>query len=203
MTSTRPAVWIGTAVLGVLCGLSSGARAQGLFTPGEPIRPIEVRWTQDSQVVPAQLEEPAPLHIPESGPVVPPRSVVDVAGREPLTAHRDRQREDLKEALADGGQSASQQRDDLTVEVLNVTRWTSAILVLGTVAAFVLKRYGKTTWQKPTGLTGAMRIVESVPVGRTGGLHLVSIGEERLVVAADHTGIKAMTLLPSWPAEES
>lgn len=48
-----------------------------------------------------------------------------------------------------------------------------------------------------------MKVLETLSFGRNQGLHLVEVGSERLLVAADAGGIRAVTLLPSWPGNDS
>lgn len=127
-----------------------------------------------------------------------PRTPADVAFGQQHADQIQTQRNQLRDSLAQEGLSSATGRDELTAEVLGIVKWTVATLLVGGGLVVGLKRLG---W-KPAGggATSYFKLVESMPLGRQGGLHLIEVGQERFIVAADTAGIKSVTLLPSWPA---
>ncbi|WP_437204138.1 hypothetical protein [Planctomicrobium sp. SH664] len=105
----------------------------------------------------------------------------------------------LKESLSREGQSSLQQRDSLTDDAARISKWTIALLLVVGTGLFTMRRLGLQPVTQSA--VGSLRIQETLKFGRA-GLHLVSVGSERLIVAADQGGIRSVTLLPSWPGHE-
>ncbi|WP_437227774.1 flagellar biosynthetic protein FliO [Planctomicrobium sp. SH661] len=105
----------------------------------------------------------------------------------------------LRQSLVRDGQSSLESRDSLTSEVVSVTKWTIVMLIVGGVTIVGLKKFQlKSSAEGNTG--NRIRILETLNLGRNQGLKLVEVGGERFLVASDQAGIKAVTMLPSWPA---
>lgn len=141
------------------------------------------------------------------------KNVTSLAARsqdaDPGTVHKIQ----MRESLAKAGQSSLESRDDLTSEVISVTKWTIVMLVVGGVTLVGLKKLGLKNAGLPSfGLKNfpslassrdagnRIRVLETLHLGRQQGLKLVEVGQERFLIASDQTGIKSVTLLPNWPA---
>ena len=200
-----------------LLGTAVIARAEGPFTVDTRIETLSFEMSSPEPApfleLPRQFEyatEPLPLPATTARPLslaasetveeMPVASTpllkTAAEGKNAAQTTRDR----LRESLAHEGIDAANQRDSLTAEALNVARWTFVTLLIGIGAVFALKQFGGKTL--PLQNRGGMKVVECLPLGRHQQLQLVDVGGERFVVACDSQGIKAMTLLPSWPTAE-
>lgn len=90
-------------------------------------------------------------------------------------------------------------RNDVLMEdVTRLAKWTMVTLILGVSAVLVIKKYNISIASPATG--GAnLKLLESLPLGRQMGMHLVEAGSDRFLVATDQAGIKTVTILANWP----
>lgn len=133
----------------------------------------------------------------------PPGEVSVVQTASPLTSsHLESQKHQLRESLAKDGEESLAGRDQLTSELVGMMRWTVVSIMICTGALVALKKFQRQTPSDGSS-SSRMRVLETLALGRQQSLKLVEVGGERFVVASDQGGIKALTMLPSWPDVES
>lgn len=133
----------------------------------------------------------------------PPGEVSVVQTASPLaSSYLESQKHQLRESLAKDGEESLAGRDQLTSELVGMMRWTVVSIMICTGALVALKKFQRQTPSDGSS-SSRMRVLETLALGRQQSLKLVEVGGERFVVASDQGGIKALTMLPSWPDVES
>lgn len=89
------------------------------------------------------------------------------------------------------------QNDALVGDLLRVVKWSVVMFLVGLGVAIAIRKSGWKGMVSPA--SSHLKVVETLPLGRQMGVHLVQAGGDRFLVATDATGIKSLTLIPNWP----
>jgi flagellar biogenesis protein FliO len=178
--------------------------------------PFPATGTRQSLEFRLSANEPAPfieIDTPTSLSDATVSAVPPTPGSTPATAEPAHESNDEPESASDSPAGSTREsslaetrrdlaelgRNDVLMEdVMRLAKWTMVTLILGVSAVLVIKKYNISIASPATG--GAnLKLLESLPLGRQMGMHLVEAGSDRFLVATDQAGIKTVTMLANWP----
>lgn len=86
--------------------------------------------------------------------------------------------------------------DPIDLNVAPIVKWTIVVLLLASCAVIGFRyQQGPTRHRQPA---TELQLVESITIDQRSKLHLVSLENQRYLLATDLTGVKSLILVPNW-----
>ncbi|WP_437187506.1 hypothetical protein SH668x_000903 [Planctomicrobium sp. SH668] len=168
------------------------AFGEDAFVATDRIQPVSFSLFEDSEV-------DSSMNFGEKDPVKTRRDRVQKVQRSAGLEEeaKEQKRSQLQTSFASDGKTSLAIQENLTGDIVNLTKWTIITIVIGTLVAVGLKKFQETKVSPVS--HRKIRVQETLLINRQQMLKLVEVDGERFLIASDQSGIKAVTLLPAWP----